>query len=133
MLHRPFEPARLTVVNYGTETEERRCRGGYCCHEKLVKLRNRVVSALDTLVIGGAFIIGTVYAIHLAYVHFSQNEQAMIKAAADAVGVDPHQLGDAIEAYKQANGIPNDATVPFRKMKEIAEAIKKFGDYWSTK
>lgn len=46
------------------------------------------------------------------------------------MGVDPHELGAAIEAYKEANGIPNDATLGYKTIVEIAKQLKA-GDWWS--
>ncbi|MFY9752743.1 MAG: hypothetical protein WAJ92_08890, partial [Candidatus Acidiferrales bacterium] len=57
------------------------------------------------------------------------SEQETIRAAARDVGVDVHALGAAIEACKEANGIPPSATLGYKKIAEIAKQLKA-GDWW---
>jgi RHS repeat-associated protein len=80
--------------------------------------------------IGGLALITVGTAKLYQNLHFANSEQSRIKAAAKEVGVDQYALGTAIEAYKEANGIPNEATLGYKKIVEIAKQLKR-GDWWS--
>lgn len=78
----------------------------------------------------GIVVAGALRQHQLQFSKSGGKEQERIRAAAAEAGVSAYELGAAIEAYKEANGIPNDATLGYRKILEIARQLRN-GDWWS--
>ncbi len=64
-------------------------------------------------------------AVEIQHVFQNRAERERIRNIARGVGVDPHELGDAVEVYKQEHGIPNDENLSYAEIWTIAQQVKQ--------